>query len=395
MLDLIELEDLTTQEIEELITRSFLEVKYSNNNYPSCQNKEIYKNRKLFNIFFESSRRTRISFYTAADQVGMQVVDIPIASSSVYKGESILDTLINLNEMKPDIMVIRNSSERLSIKKITKIMDSITDKRCPIINAGDTTESHPTQALLDVLTIALHKAEVKQDPVTEKLENDPSPKIRDAMKTMNVGIHRPPEKIDYQWDKLKVTIICMDLNYNRSFKSLYQLLKRLKCKVNVITHQDSQYDNKIPTFVDKEDVMSNISNNMQEGLRNTDVIYVTRFQKERRDKHLIVEHFLQGKSTKHRFDGYVKEMTKYLKLDKDSLKHAKEDVLVMHPGPFGFEIDRKLVYSDKSVVLEQVRNGIAMRRNIIYKILSDNIEGKGSYSINHGEEQHVYEASWD
>ena len=257
----------------------------------------------LLNFFFENSTRTRTSFEVAAKRLGAEVVNIDISLSSLKKGESIVDTAKTINAMRPDFVAIRHNSSGM-VQLLKQHIEA------SLINAGDGTNEHPSQALLDSFVIKQHK---------KTLEN------------------------------LKIAI-CGDVLHSRVARSNIKLLKKFNCKINVITPptlMPCDYKNWLKEKWDIE-----VFNNLEEGIVGADVIMMLRIQQER----------MAG--------CYIPSLNEYFKifgLDHQKLKLSK-NALVLHPGPINrdVEISSKLA-DDKNVslILEQVEAGVAIRQSIL------------------------------
>jgi len=247
------------------------------------------------NAFFENSTRTLLSFEIAGKRLGADVVNMHAAQSSVKKGETLIDTAITLNAMRSDVIVIRHGSSGA----VALIADKVD---CPVLNAGDGRHEHPTQALLDALTIRRHKGSIAG---------------------------------------LKVAI-CGDVLHSRVARSNILALTALAAEVRVVGPATL-----IPEAIEAMGVTRFAD--MDEGLSDTDVVMMLRLQNERMDGAFIPSpreyHMLYG-------------------LTYERLKRAKPDALVMHPGPMnrGVEIASNVADDvDRSVIAEQVEMGVAVR----------------------------------
>ncbi len=253
------------------------------------------KGKTVINLFFENSTRTRTSFEQAAKRLGAEVINMSIATSAVSKGETLMDTAVTLNSMHPDILVVRHSSSGAPELLSQKL-------NCAVVNAGDGWHEHPTQALLDALTMLKHLG---------SLEN------------LNVAI-------------------CGDIQHSRVARSNIHLLNNYNCNIRLCGPK---------TMVPKamEDLGAIVYNKMEDALENADIVMMLRIQNERINANLFP-------STKEFFHFYG--------LDYKKLKYAKKDALVMHPGPMnrGVEILSKLADdTEYSVITEQVEMGVAIR----------------------------------
>jgi aspartate carbamoyltransferase catalytic subunit len=262
------------------------------------------KGKILINFFFENSTRTRTSFEIAAKRMGAEVVNIDVSLSSLKKGESIIDTVKTINAMNPDFVALRHNSSGICEVLKKHIF-------APLINAGDGTNEHPSQALLDSFVILQHK---------KKFEN------------------------------LRVTI-CGDVLHSRVARSNIKLLKKVGCEVRVVTPPTlitSQYREWL-----KENWNIEVFENLQQGIQGADVIMMLRIQQERM------------------LGCYIPSLSEYFKvfgLTHEKLKFAKSDVLVLHPGPINRDVEISSSLADDkkfSLILDQVEAGVAVRQAIL------------------------------
>ncbi len=289
---LVETADLTKKEIEHILDES---KKYISFNKKKIKKINILEGRTIFNLFFEDSTRTRTSFEVAAKRLGADLINVVVKDSSINKGETLFDTMTTINSMNPDVLIVRHPEEGIS-KKISETVDA------SVINAGDGSHEHPTQALLDALTIK------------NKFEN---------------------------FSKLKIAI-CGDILHSRVARSNIIILSKLGAKINVIGPKEW-----LPKSLNKLPV--NVYTEMKKGLQNCDIVMMLRIQKER-----IVGKIMPNQKT------YFKKYG----LDYNKLKYAKKNAFVMHPGPMnrGVEIDSKLADDiTRSLIQEQVAMGVAVR----------------------------------
>ena len=289
---LVETADLTKKEIEHILDES---KKYITFNKRKIKKINVLEGRTIFNLFFEDSTRTRTSFEVAAKRLGADLINVVVKDSSINKGETLLDTMTTINSMNPDVLIVRHPEEGIS-KKISETVDA------SVINAGDGSHEHPTQALLDALTIK------------NKFEN---------------------------FSKLKIAI-CGDILHSRVARSNIIILSKLGAKINVIGPKEW-----LPKSLNKLPV--NVYTEMKKGLQNCDIVMMLRIQKER-----IVGKIMPNQKT------YFKKYG----LDYSKLKYAKKNAFVMHPGPMnrGVEIDSKLADDiTRSLIQEQVAMGVAIR----------------------------------
>ncbi len=247
------------------------------------------------NAFFENSTRTLLSFEIAGKRLGADVVNLGVSGSSVRKGETLLDTALTLNAMHPDVIVIRHGSSG-AVQLIAEKLD------CPVLNAGDGRHEHPTQALLDALTIRRRKGRIEGLTVA----------------------------------------ICGDILHSRVARSNFQILASLGAKVRVVAPATL-----LPTNV--ENLGVDVFTDMNKGLSGVDVVMMLRLQTERMDGAYVPS---------------TREYFHFFGLTEARLAHAAPDVLVMHPGPMnrGVEIDGAIADDlVRSAVTEQVEMGVAVR----------------------------------
>ncbi len=274
------------------------------------QNKkgDVLRGRTQINLFFESSTRTQSSFELAGKRLGADVMNMSVASSAMNKGETLIDTAVTLNAMNPDLIVVRHASSgavALLAQKVT----------CAVLNAGDGAHEHPTQALLDALT------------------------IRNRLGRL---------------DGLKVAI-CGDITHSRVARSNIALLNIMGSQVNLIGPKTL-----IPKDVDR--LGARVFHSMREGLAGCDIVMMLRVQNERMSGNLIP-------STREYYHLYG--------LDQEKLNYAKPNAFVMHPGPMnrGVEIDSSIAdHPEKSLIREQVEMGVAVRMAAL-ELLATNIDG--------------------
>ena len=300
---LIESQKLSKKDIECFLATS---EKYIDLNKSKYKKSNILEGKTIFNLFFEDSTRTRTSFEVAAKRLGADLINVALKDSSINKGETLLDTMTTINSMNPDLLIVRHPEEGIS-RKISNIVNSC------VINAGDGSHEHPTQALLDALTI---KKKFK------KFEN------------------------------LKIAI-CGDILHSRVARSNIEILSTLGSNINVIGPKTL-----IPKDIKKKRVK--IFYNMKEGLKECDIVMMLRIQKER----------MTGDNIPSEEDYFTN-----FGLRKKHLGLSKKDAIVMHPGPMnrGVEIDSEVADSDQSVILSQVTFGIAIRMAVMAMLIGKNI----------------------
>ncbi len=295
---LLGIEGLTRDEIDHILdtAQSMVEVsKRSVKKVPALRGKTVV------NLFFEPSTRTRISFELAAKRLSADLINFSGSSSSLVKGESFRDTVLNLEAMHPDIFVVRHSQAG-SAYYLT------TFSKSSVVNAGDGAHEHPTQALLDALTIRQHKGEL---------------------------------------DNLKITIVG-DILHSRVARSNIFLLSQYKTKI-VLSGP--------PPLIPPEfsDMGVEIEYDLDKAVEGSDVVMMLRIQRERQTGSYFPS---------------LREYRKFYQLTKRRLARADKDAIVMHPGPInrGIELMKDIADSDKSVILNQVSNGIAVRMAVLYLI---------------------------
>ncbi len=260
--------------------------------------KDALSGRTLINLFFEASTRTQSSFELAGKRLGADVMNMSVATSSVKKGETLIDTAITLNAMRPDIIVVRHhqaGAAHLLARKVD----------CAVVNAGDGAHEHPTQALLDGLTMRRAKGRVE-------------------------GL---------------VVAICGDVMHSRVARSNIILLSALGARVRVVGPSTL-----MPTGIGQMGV--EVHNNMRDGLRDADIVMMLRLQRERMSGSFVPS---------------TREYFRFFGLDSDKLAFARPDALVMHPGPMnrGVEIDSSVADGEQSLIREQVEMGVAVRMAVL------------------------------
>ncbi|QHI95157.1 aspartate carbamoyltransferase catalytic subunit [Aristophania vespae] len=265
--------------------------------------RDVLRGRTLINLFFEDSTRTRTSFEIAGKRLGADVVNMTVATSSVNKGETLLDTAATLNAMRCDLLVVRHAQSGAPALLSQKVEASV-------VNAGDGMHEHPTQALLDALTIRRHFGRL---------------------------------------DNLDIAI-CGDISHSRVARSNLHLLLTMGSRVRLIGP---------PTLLPSAfGAMENVSlyHSMDEGLKGADVIMTLRVQRERMGAGLIPSE---------------REYFSLFGLDQRRLTYAKEGALVMHPGPMnrGVELASNVADSPQSVISEQVEMGVAVRMAVLDRLL--------------------------
>ncbi|MCA9484159.1 MAG: aspartate carbamoyltransferase catalytic subunit [Nitrospina sp.] len=265
------------------------------------------RGRTIINLFFEPSTRTRTSFEIAGKRLSADVINISGSTSSVTKGETILDTGYNLQAMNPDIIVVRHSTPG-----VPHIL--ARNLECSIINAGDGAHEHPTQALLDMATIREHK------------------------KTLQ---------------GLKVAIVG-DISHSRVARSNILAMNKLGMQVTVVGP---------PTLIplEMESLGVEVSHDLVSAIRDVDVIMMLRIQAERHNQTSFPS---------------LREYSNLFGLNAEKLKKAREDVIILHPGPVnrGVEISPDVIDGNHSLILNQVNNGVAIRMTLMYLLLGGSDE---------------------
>ena len=252
------------------------------------------RGRTLINLFFEASTRTQSSFELAGKRLGADVMNMQVGTSSVQKGETLIDTAVTLNAMRPDLLVVRHHAAG-AVELLSQKVD------CSVINAGDGSHEHPTQALLDALTIRRHKGRIE-------------------------GL---------------IIAICGDIQHSRVARSNILLLNALGARVRVVAPSTL-----LAAGIERLGV--EVYTSMREGLVDADIVMMLRLQRERMTSSLVPSQ---------------REYFHFFGLDFEKLARAKPNALVMHPGPMnrGVEIDSNVADDVRSVIREQVEMGVAVR----------------------------------
>ena len=293
---------------EEITTILDLAEEYVALNRGDKKRSDVLSGLTQINMFFENSTRTQASFELAGKRLGADVMNMAMQASSVKKGETLIDTALTLNAMHPDLLVVRHPH--------SGAVDLLAQKvNCAVLNAGDGRHEHPTQALLDALTIRRAKGR----------------------------LHR-----------LSIAI-CGDIAHSRVARSNIMLLGKMENRIRLIGP---------PTLMPSgiEEFGVEVFDNMDEGLKDVDVVMMLRLQKERMDGGFIPSE----REYYHRYG-----------LDAEKLSHAKADAIVMHPGPMnrGVEIDSDIADDiNRSVIQEQVEMGVAVRMAAM-DLLAHNLKG--------------------
>ncbi|MBI4949580.1 MAG: aspartate carbamoyltransferase catalytic subunit [Deltaproteobacteria bacterium] len=297
--DLLGIEELERGEIEQILStaESFKEVSAR-----EIKKVPTLRGKTVINLFYEPSTRTRTSFEIAAKRMSADAVNISVSTSSVAKGETLKDTAKNLEAMRPDCIVVRHLSSGTP-QMLSKYVS------CSVVNAGDGAHEHPSQALLDMLTVKEKKGRI---------------------------------------DGLKLSIIG-DITHSRVARSNIYGFTKLGAEVTVCGP---------PTMIPPgmERLGCSVTTDMTEAIRGADVIMMLRIQMERQKESLFPS---------------VREYSRLYGLDDAKLKGAKDDVIILHPGPInrGVEISSEVADGPYSLILDQVTNGVAVRMAIFYMLL--------------------------
>lgn len=297
--DLLGIEDLSVEEIEMILTTA--------ESFKGISSREIKKvptlrGKTVVNLFYEPSTRTRISFEIAAKRMSADAVNISVSTSSAMKGETLKDTARNIEAMMPDCIVVRHASAGTP-QMLARYVD------CTVINAGDGAHEHPSQALLDMLTVREAKGELRG---------------------------------------LKVAIVG-DIAHSRVARSNIYGFTKLGAEV-VVAGPPTM----MPPFIER--LGCRATTDLEDAIRDADVIMMLRIQLERQS-----ESFFPS----------IREYSSLYGLDADKLKKAKSDVIILHPGPMnrGVEISSEVADGPCSLILDQVTNGLAVRMALFYLLL--------------------------
>ena len=295
---LLGIKNLTAEEIKFILDTadSFKEI-----NTRQIKKVPTLRGKTVVNLFFEASTRTRTSFEIAGKRLSADTVNISASSSSVVKGETLEDTAQNIEAMHPDIIVMRHSA--------SGACDYLAERlNCSVINAGDGTHEHPSQALLDAFTIRQHKGEIKGLTVA----------------------------------------IAGDVAHSRVVRSNIYCLNKLGAKVKITGPRT-----RLPPGLEK--LGCEVCLNLEDAITDADCIMMLRIQRERQGKTLIPS---------------LREYSRFFGLNDNNLQLAKEDAIVMHPGPInrGVEISSSVADGKQNVILDQVENGVAVRMALLYLV---------------------------
>ena len=268
---------------------------YVEQNRADDKKRTVLRGRTIINLFFENSTRTRTSFELAGKRLGADVINMSVDGTSIKKGETLIDTAMTLNAMHLDALVVRHHE--------SGAVHLLADKmNCAVINAGDGAHEHPTQALLDALTIRRRKG---------------------SLKGLTVAI-------------------CGDILHSRVARSNIALLNIMGARVRVVAPRTL-----LPAQIERLGV--EVFHDMARGLADVDIIMMLRLQMERMNGNFLPS---------------LREYFHFYGLDQAKLAKAKPDALIMHPGPInrGVEIDSAVADDiDRSLILGQVEMGVAVR----------------------------------
>jgi aspartate carbamoyltransferase catalytic subunit len=297
---LLGIETLSRQDINHILD---LAESYIGKNRQIDKKHVILKGRTLINLFYENSTRTRMSFELAGKRLGADVINMSVATSSVKKGETLIDTAMTINAMHPDFIVVRHP-ESGAVHLLSRKVN------CAVVNAGDGSHEHPTQALLDALTIRCKKGRI---------------------------------------EGLRVAI-CGDVLHSRVARSNILLLNIMGAEVRIIAP---------PTLLpaQPEKLGVTVFTNIREGLKDCDVVMTLRLQEERMHGNFVPS---------------IREYFHFYGLDYEKFSYAKKDAIILDPGPIirGVQIDSKLADDiGRSLILDQVEMGVAVRQAVL-EILS-------------------------
>ncbi|MFM9939969.1 MAG: aspartate carbamoyltransferase catalytic subunit [Hyphomicrobiaceae bacterium] len=292
---LLTCEGLSAAEINSLLD---LADRAADQNRQVNKKRDVLRGRTLINLFFEASTRTQASFELAGKRLGADVMNMNVSTSSVQKGESLIDTAMTLNAMRPDIIVVRHYAAG-GVQLLSEKVD------CSVINAGDGAHEHPTQALLDALTIRRAKGRVAG---------------------------------------LKIAI-CGDILHSRVARSNIHCLNALGAQVRLVAPSTL-----IPTGIER--LGCEVFTDMWKGLEGCDIVMMLRLQRERMNGNYVPS---------------TREYYHFFGLDDDKLGQAKPDALIMHPGPMnrGVEIASTIADHSRSVIRDQVEMGVAVRMAVL------------------------------
>lgn len=292
------IENLSREDIETILgtAESFKEI-----NTRDIKKVPTLRGKTIINLFYEASTRTRTSFEIAGKRLSADTINITASASSVVKGETLEDTARNIEAMHPDIIVMRHSASGAPHYLAERL-------ECSVVNAGDGAHEHPSQALLDMMTIREHKGRI---------------------------------------EGLKVAIVG-DIAHSRVARSNLYGLTKMGARVCLCGPGTM-----LPPGIDR--LGAEVHYDMNEAIRGADIVMMLRIQLERQGNTMLPT---------------LREYARYYGLNQEKLKLAKEDALVMHPGPInrGVELSSYVADGPQSVVLDQVENGVAVRMALLYLV---------------------------
>ncbi len=304
---ILEIEQFSAADIHHILqtARSFKEI--SNR---SIKKVPTLRGKTVINLFFEPSTRTRLSFEVAAKRMSADTFNISASTSSATKGETLIDTARNLEAMNPDIIIMRHEFSGAP-HLLTKYI------KASIINAGDGTHEHPSQGLLDMLTVMEHKGRI---------------------------------------EGLKIAILG-DIAHSRVARSDILGFTKLGARVSVAGPATF-----IPPGIEK--LGAEVSPSIAQAVRDADVVMALRIQRERQNDPLIPT---------------LREYASFFGINKKLLESAKEDAIIMHPGPInrGVEMNPDVADGPHSVILDQVTNGVAVRMALLYLVMGGDKTNNG------------------
>jgi aspartate carbamoyltransferase catalytic subunit len=292
---LLTCEGLSPGEINSLLDLAY---KAAELNRQVNKKRDVLRGRTLINLFFEASTRTQASFELAGKRLGADVMNMNVSTSSVQKGETLIDTAMTLNAMRPDMIVVRHHAAG-AVELLAQKVD------CSVINAGDGAHEHPTQALLDVLTIRRAKGRVEGLTVA----------------------------------------ICGDILHSRVARSNIHVLNALGARVRLVAPSTL-----LPPGIER--LGADVFTDMWKGIEDADIVMMLRLQRER----------MQGN-----YVPSTREYYHFFGLDQEKLALARPDALIMHPGPMnrGVEIASTIADHSRSVIRDQVEMGVAVRMAVL------------------------------
>ena len=292
---LLTCEDLSSAEIGALLD---LADKAADSNRQVIKKRDVLRGRTLINLFFEASTRTQSSFELAGKRLGADVMNMNVSTSSVQKGETLIDTAMTLNAMRPDILVVRHHAAG-AVELLAQKVD------CSVINAGDGAHHHPTQALLDALTIRRAKGRI-------------------------AGL---------------TVAICGDILHSRVARSNSNVFNTMGARVRIVAPSTL-----LPPQAER--LGAEVFTDMNTGLDGVDIVMMLRLQRER-----MLGSYVPS----------AREYFHFFGLDQEKLDRAKPDALIMHPGPMnrGVEIASTIADHSRSVIRDQVEMGVAVRMAVL------------------------------